>query len=483
MHSGGRESRCTNLLRMDVPSGQTGLHQKSHCYKSGHHPLSFLHHIMFKLSSLFSKRNPRSNVSSHTVGQKTDIQDDIPPEIKRNILLCLDSLKDVKNLGETCLSFNIQAKDLQFRTLDLTRLLHEPNKLGNMRKIDELIKQLRLTKSAVRGAHPLSYYIREIQYLPPKNCQTIKVKQLSAVLNACDQLQVIKFAYLYDAIEWPEIIRTKKKLQLLYLKDGTRSCLHRYSFWSLLEALTTTSPDIETIFLEELFYSESQMPLVGADAATVARVARTHSPCRKLKTILSEDEVWTVPYLKYLTIMAPNLVEARLFLRRENNMTELISTLEASLIAWSKTLKSLCICHHHSDMTRTEAQRRQSHPITFPKMEKLEELALIGLQISSASLYNLNSLKGLILALTDHSGIIDALGRGHWHLGRPVLEKLNLLAVDRLALNAYYREGMIGRRNNVQLHRWNQYSLMTGLRSGCIHWDEMIAYTSVTIPT
>lgn len=295
--------------------------QKSHRYRSGHHSLSFLHYIMSKHYSLSSKHNSRSNVSSHTVWQMTNIQDDIPPEIKRNILLCLDSLKDVKNLGETCLGFNVQAKDLQFRTLNLGKLINEPNELGKTRTIDELIKQLKLTKSAVREAHPLSYYIREIRYVLPANSHTIKVEHLYDVLNACYQLRVIIFACPNDTIEWPEIIRTKKKLQHLYLIDVER-CKHRYSFWSLLKALTTTSPDIETIELKEL-YSEPQMPLVDPDAATVARAARTHSPRRKLKTMSSQDEVWTIPYLKYLTIMAPNLVEARLFLRRENNMTEL----------------------------------------------------------------------------------------------------------------------------------------------------------------
>lgn len=420
---------------------------------------------MSRLSSLFPKHNSRSNVSSHTVGQKTNVQDDIPTEIRRNNL-CLESLKDVNNLVGTSVGSNAQAAYSQPVTLNLGRLIDEPSELGKTRNIDQLIKQL--TKSAVRGADPPGFYIREIQYLAPKNWRTIKDKQLCAVLNACKNLQVIKFASPFGKhLDWPEILKTKKKLQSLYLAD-TMLCLHRFSFWSLLETLTTTSPDIETLKLNIMLYSYSQMPLVGPDAATVAKASRTHSPCRKLKTISSEDEVWTIPYLKYLTVMAPYLVEAHLFLWREDNLTELNSTLEASLTAWSMSLKTLYICHCHANMSDSEIRRRQSYPLTFPKMERLEVLALIGVQISTASLYNLNSLENLALAYIDHKRIVAALGSGH---GRPVLDNLTALVVD---CPEYYYRGMIGRRNNVELYQWDGSCLLAGRLPGYIHWKNMV---------
>ena len=79
------------------------------------------------------------------------------------------------------------------------------------------------------GTHPMTYYVREILYLDPKNWESIKTGQLSAVLNACDQLQVIKFAYPCNAIIWPEILIKQKKLQFLYLQD-TKDRLDKYSF-------------------------------------------------------------------------------------------------------------------------------------------------------------------------------------------------------------------------------------------------------------
>lgn len=363
--------------------------------------------------------------------RELNIQDDFPPEIKRNILRSFDSPKDVKNLGETSVGFNVEAKRLQFRTLVLSR--------WGPKSIDGLIEQL--SKIAVRGDHPLSFYVREVKYTEAKS---IKEKQLRAVLNACDQLQVIDFEYPLDNIDWPGVLGTKKQLQHLFL-GVTDFIEQNHSFWSLLRTLTTTSPNIETIILKSRMYREERG---HQDATTASISSRLYSPCRKLEAVLVEDDVWTIPHLKYLTVMAPNLVYACLYLRNKENLTELKSTLEASLEAWSGTLRSLFICNVHNKADVIKLRQCQLHPVTFPRMEKLEELMLIGAQISSASLYNLNSLKSLILIEIDHRDILATLGLRL--SGRPVLEKLTTIVVDRPDL---YR-GVIARRNNVLLYQW-----------------------------
>ena len=143
---------------------------------------------------------------------------------------------------------------------------------------------------------------------------------------------------------------------------------------------------------------------------------------------------------------------------REKDLTELNSALVKFLKARSNTLKTLYLCHHQSSLSYSELRRRQSHPITFTEMEKLEVLALIGLQISRKSLDNLNSLKTLVLAEIDHRDIVAALGPGHWHYGHPVLEKLTQIMVNDTRA---YRE-VIGRRKDVKLLKW--------------HWQNVYSY-------
>lgn len=391
----------------------------------------FLFTALF-LSPIFNSMSNSNRSYKNTNGtRKLNIQDDFPPEIKRNILRSFDSPKDVKNLGETSKGFNLEAKRLQFRTLDLSR--------WGPKNIDGLIEQL--SKIAVRGDHPLSFYVHEVKYTDPKS---IKEKQLRAVLNACDQLQVIDFDDPLDNRDWPGVLRTKKQLQHLFL-GVTDFIEQNYSFWSLLRTLTTTSPNIETIILKSRMYKEERG---HQDTATTSISSRTYSPCRKLEAVLVEDDVWTIPHLKYLTVMAPNLVYACLYLRNKENLTELKSTLEASLKAWSGTLRSLFICNTHNKADILKLRQCRLHPVTFPRMEKLEELVLIGVQISSASLYNLNSLKSLSLIEIDHRDILTTLALRFSR--RPVLEKLTKLVVDRSDL---YRDVM-ARRNNVLLYQW-----------------------------
>lgn len=378
-----------------------------------------------------------SSSNSYSNRRRLNLQSDIPQEIKQNILQEFESPRDVKNLGKTSVSFNVEAKRLQFRVLDLDRLLDYPNELGEMRNIDGLIEQLSTT--AVREAYPLSFYVREVKYMGPRNRRLISGTQLRAILSACDQLRVIhiKIPLVHEdrlSIDWPGILRTKNRLQRLYLSQPSH-LEQRHSFWSLLSALTTTSPNIESIVLKpwSLWYDEEHGHIVNISA--VVNAARVQRPCRKLETVIIEAEVWTIPYLKYLTIMAPNLAYVHLHLKYETNLNPLKSTLEESLRAWSGTLRELQVRTHQSP------GYRQLLPVTFPEMMKLEKLVLIGVQISGTSLYNLESLKSLSLYEIGHQDIAATLSR------RYVLKKLTELNVDRPDI---YRDIIVRRNLNYK---------------------------------
>lgn len=389
-----------------------------------------------------------ANRSSKNTTRKLNIQDDFPPEIKRNILRSFDSPKDVKNLGETSRGFNLEAKRLQFREVDLSKLLDKLKEPGETRSIDDLLKQL--SKTAVKEGRPLSYYVREIYYeknsptelfestnLPSQGTR----RQVETILKACDQLQVIEFRTPFEIVDWPGILRTKKQLQYLRLEQWLYRGLN-YSFWSLFSALTTTSPDIKTIKLEPCKYKEERG---HPDTATIERAAKASRPCRKLECLRADDEVWTIPLLKYFTIMAPNLIDVHLYLKYEKNLTELKSALEACLEKWSETLKKILICYSNNEGV-PELRHRPVLPVTFPRMDKLEELVLIGVQISSASLYTLNSLKSLALAKIEHEDIVATLSSS-----RPsALQRLTRLTVDKPNL---YRD-VITRRERVVLIPW-----------------------------
>lgn len=338
-------------------------------------------------------------------------------------------------LGETSVGFNLEAKRLQFRTLELCRF--------DRQKVNELIEQL--SKAAVKGDQPLSFYVREVNdAVSGLHQQKVTNEQIDSILKACHQLKAINILVLEVDLDWPKILRTKKKLQRLCLEGSDQR--QQYSFWSLFTTLTTNCPDIESISLGSQHYKEER----GYPDTS------THRPCRKLQDIWINDEVWTIPYLKYLTVMAPNLVSVGLYLKSEKNMTKLKSTLEAAFREWSETLKTLCICHYHPGVSASELKKRQLVPITFPKMEKLEILVLIGVQISGASLYNLNSLKKLTLAFIDHRDIIHRLFK------RSVLEKLTKLEVDEVYS---YRE-VVRRRNDIRLNAWFPDCLYCGNVSG-----------------
>lgn len=386
-----------------------------------------------------------SDRSSRNTTRKLNLQDDIPAEIKRNILRSLETTRDVKNLSETSVGFNLEAKRLQFRMLNLGRLFEYPNELGKMRSMNELIEQL--SKTAVKGDHPLSFYVRTIKLDPedtrrlPDNSMRCAARpaQVEAILKACDQLHVIDFLGPIKNIDWPGILRTKKKLQCLDLFRWS-SNEEQHSFWPLLNALTTTSPDICYIGLgPRLNKDERGYP----DAATIERAARAGRPCRKLKAVKVMAEVWTIPLLKYLTIMAPNLVHVVLFLKYEKNLNELKSTLEACLKKWSETLMVINIAYlHNHEKSVPGHSLLQLLPLTFPNMERLERLMLSGVQISSASLYSLKLLTSLCLFSIDHTDIVDTLYRPS------VLQRLTCLTVDK----AYIYEDVVARRKGVKLY-------------------------------
>lgn len=380
--------------------------------------------------------SPKSN------RRRLNLQDDIPPEIKKNILQSLETNRDVKNLGETSVGFNVEAKRLQFRQLDLRRLLDHPNELGEMKTIGGLIAQL--PKTAVKGDHPLSFYVREVKYSKRDN-KEITDEELITILNACDQLLVIDIAYPSINIDWPQVLRKEPKLQHLHL-GGSSPYEPKFTFWSLLSTVFDTSLNIKSIVLKPQRFTDGQE---HPKNVTASKTASTPSPCRKLEKVIVDDEVWTVPYLKYLTNKAPNLVYARLGLRYEKNLTELKSTLEASLRVWSKTLKEIWICYFHDEDDIPELVQRQIFHIAFPSMEKLEKLELVGIQIDDKSLYNLHSLTSLSLALIDHQNIATTLSNPC------CLEKLSRLNVDR---PDSYRDTIAKRKNHdFKMDQWRKY--------------------------
>lgn len=331
-----------------------------------------------------------------------------------------------------------------------------------MRNIDELIE--RLPKVSVKGDHPLSFYVRKLKYSKPEVSAWITEKQLIAVLEACDQLRDINIYYFLHNVHWPSILIKQKKLQHFLLDPERYWHEQKYSFWRILRTLTSASPDIQTIILGGQLYKEDKRH--SKTSSISINTARALNPCRNLEKVLVYDEVWTIPYLKYLTIMAPNLVQVRLHLKYERNLTQLKTTLEASLEVWSKTLRKLWICYVHDLIEVPKPKGRPSRllPITFPVMEKLEKLKLVGVQISGASLYNLSSLASLTLAYTEHDDIIDSLVR------HSVLEKLTELVVNEMDS---YRE-VKTRRKNLNLRQWepSRFSIVFYGRTRFVHWSD-----------
>lgn len=322
------------------------------------------------------------------------------------------------------------------------------------KELDGLNEQL--SKTAVQGDHPLSFYVRELIYERSVRSRYIDMpqdgtdwlprdtrRQIVAILNACDQLRRIYFHTPIEIIDWPGVLRRKKKLEYLVLEQWLYN-EQKYSFWSLFNALTTTSPNIESINLEPRWYKEERE---NPDTATIEKTAREHGPCRKLETVAVNDKVWTVPLLRYFTIMAPNLVNVHLYLKYEKNLIELKSTLEACLKKWSETLKKILICYSHNEDNVPELRRRQLLLLTFPKMERLERLALLGVQISSTSLYDLKLLYELILTKVDHRDIVATLSRPS------VLQKLARIIVDEPDLYV----GVVAKRERVYLFPWRNY--------------------------
>lgn len=243
----------------------------------------------------------------------------------------------------------------------------------------------------MKGDHPLSFYVRELicwdrvefRHGPWDGTERLTNRQIETILKACDQSLNIRFQIPIEITDWPGILRTKKKLEYLDLEQWLYG-KQKYNFWSLLNALTTTSPDIKSVKLAPRWYKEERG---HPDTATIERATRAHRPCRKLEEVMVNDEVWTVPLLRYLTIMAPNLVNVHLYLKYEKNLTELKSALEACLKKWPETLKKILICYSNNEESVPEVRRRELFPMPFPRMMKLEQLVLIGVQMSSASLY------------------------------------------------------------------------------------------------
>lgn len=396
----------------------------------------------------------RSNVSSknNNVGRKPNPQDDFPPEIKANILRCVESPRDVRNLGETSVGFNVEAKRIQFRTLDLEQMLYRRDELGRIvtrstgiRGLIERLSERRtgirgltkqLSKATVGGEHPLCFYVHEIKCAIPDGVHPRDIpseQQFRTLFNLCDRLQVVDFELRVKLMNLPIILGTMKQLQHLFLGECPK-LRQEYSFWSLLKTLTTTSPNIETIVLQNHMYKEE-----GGypDAATVSKtVKEAHNPCTNLKAVFSANAVWTGPLLKYLTTMAPNLVYVSLYLKRGENRTELRSALEACFKAWSKTLERLRISNLHG------GEHRDVFQVSFPEMEKLKELVLLAVLISSESLHNLNSITNLTLNGIGLGDIAAALALGP--SGRLVLQNLTEFKVD-------YTELDRKRRKNVEL--------------------------------
>lgn len=163
------------------------------------------------------------------------------------------------------------------------------------------------------------------------------------------------------------------------------------------------------------------------------------TPCKHLQEVESDDLVWTIPYLKYLTAKAPNLTFVKLRMRYEKRITDLTSTLETALKVWSRTLGVLALSYE-GDRKHPEVQPHQL-PLTFPKMEKLEELHLFGIKVSAASLKNLPSVKKLELQGTNDKDIADKLSN------RSILPKLEDLRVSIDAFD-YYKDAANKRKSH-----------------------------------
>lgn len=300
-----------------------------------------------------------------------------------------------------------------------------------MRDINRLVKQLSTT--AVRGDHPLGFYVREVTYSRwDSESRCITSQQLVAILRACDQLYVINIAPPFNIPDLPDILRTKRRIQYLCFKRHELHAGERYSFWSLFNTLTTTSPDIKSV---KLFGDWTKVKQGHPDATTISHVARAHSPCSRLERVWITGQVWTTPYLRYLTCMAPNLVDVQLGLASGENLTELKSALETSLRDWSRTLKELYIYYSHNVPSYIQLELL---PLALPRMERLEKLRLVRVPISRSSLYNLSSLESLELEFIDREDIVATLSR------RPVVERLAELVVDSDKLR-FYREITAGR--------------------------------------
>lgn len=375
---------------------------------------------------------PAGSSKSNNVTRESILQHVVPPEIRGNIFRNLTSTEDIQNAGLTRV-FSEEARQKLFRKLDLNEQLKK-------NKIDELIVFL---QNPVKGVQPLGSYVRELNYEEPH----IKIKEehLIAILKACDQLTFLRIdTYAHFNINWSELVSTKTVLQHFFLGGSWSD--QKYDFWSLFSTLTTTSPYIESIILGPQYFTDAKEHRNSKTGAISTRINGnalqvTGSPCRSLKTVLVADTVWTVPYLKYLTVKAPNLVRTTLRLRCEDRLTELTSTLEAALKVWSRTLMKLDLFFGEEVVADPMLKQRQLLPLAFPKMEKLESLRLVRVQINAASLKNLPSVKKLELQGTNDKDIADKLSN------RSILPKLEDLRVSIDAFD-YYKDAANKRKSH-----------------------------------
>lgn len=363
------------------------------------------------------------------------------PEIKGNIIKHLSSPSDVNNASRTK-AFHNEARQAQFEVLDLKEKL-EVKKL----KVEDLIKQLR---TPAQGRHPFGSYVLKLKYVHSE--VNIGRNHLIAILKACDNLRDLEIRSFdhHKNINWAMVLRNKTNLRNVELGRSKydRSDVYadsKYDFWSLFSTLTTALPKIEKIVLDSIIFTDS-----GQHSKTVtipARMIPTGSgaltPCKHLQAVLSHDLVWTIPYLKYLTAKAPNLTSVQLRMRYEKRITDLTSTLETALKVWSRTLGVLALSYE-GDRKHPEVEPHLL-PLTFPKMEKLEELHLFGIKVSAASLKNLPSVKNLALQHTNDKDIADEFSN------RSILPNLKELFVETDNFDPYENAAKKRRSHRLEI--------------------------------